>query len=115
MAMKQDEKIELINFLAFVHNKLTRLSIRLFVQGQDTTEIDKARNRLNKEIDKLRTEIAKQWRGSADNLMQDLRKLNEKAQGIIRDLDQAADKAAKITKVLKLFDEGLNKIKGVIV
>jgi len=113
--MKQDDKVELINYLAFVHNKLTRLSIRLFVQGEDTTEIDKARNRLNREIDELRAEIAKQWSGQAGNVMRDLRKLNEKAQSIIRDLDQAANKAEKITKVLSLFDKGLNQIKGLIV
>jgi predicted nucleic acid-binding Zn-ribbon protein len=113
--MKQDDKVELINYLAFLHNKMTRLSIRLFVQGEDTTEIDKARNRLNKEIDKLRTDIAKQWRGRAENVMGDLRKLNNRAQTIIRDLDQAADKAQKVTKVLSLFDKGLNLVKGLIV
>lgn len=40
--MKQVDKIELINYLAFVHNKLTRLSIWLFVRDEDTTDIDKA-------------------------------------------------------------------------
>ena len=113
--MKQEDKIELINYLAFVHNKLTRLSIRLFVDGEDTTAVDKARNRLSKEIDKLRTDIAKQWSGQAQNVMADLRKLNDKAQAIIRDLDQAADKAQKVTKVLGLFDKGLNLVKGLIV
>lgn len=112
--MKQEDKIELINYLAFLHNKLTRLSIRLFVQGEDTTEVDNARNTLDKEIDKLRADIAKQWDGQAEDLMRDLRKLNDKAQTIIRDLDEAANKAERVTKVLGLFDTGLNLIKGVI-
>ncbi len=112
--MQQEDKIELVNYLAFVHNKLTRLSIRLFVQGEDTTAIDNARNRLNKEIDKLRVEIAKEWNGQAEDIMRDIRKLNDKAQSIIRDLDKTANKAEKITKVLGFFDKGLNIIKGLI-
>ena len=112
--MVQEEKIELINYLAFVHNKLTRLSIRQFVAGEDTTDIDKARNRLAREIDKLRAEVARQWVGQATNVMADLRRLNDRAQSVIRGLDQAADKAEKVTKVLKLFDRGLNLVKGLV-
>lgn len=114
MAITMEDKIELINYLAFLHNKLTRLSVRLVVAGEDTTNVDKARDRLNKEIDELRTEIAKQWSGEAGVVMQDLKGLNARAQAIIRDLDSAANKAEKVTKVLQLFDEGLNLIKGLV-
>lgn len=112
--MNNNDKLELLNYLAFMHNKLTRLSLRLFVQGEDTTAVDKARKKLDNEIDKMRVEIAKDWQGSADALLQQLRGLNEQAQTVIRDLDSAADKAAKVTKVLKLLDKGLQLVKGLI-
>lgn len=112
--MNLEEKVELISYLAFVHNKMTRLSIELWAQDEDTTEIDKARSTLSDEIDDLRADIAKDWSGQAETVMADLRRLNDRAQGVIRGLDKAADKAAEVAKVLQIFDEGLTLVKDLI-
>ena len=112
--MNLEDKVELISYLAFVNSKMTRLSIELWARDEDTNEIDRARAKLSKEIDNLRADIAKQWSGRADHVMADLRRLNSRAQEVIRGLDEAADKAGKVTKVLNIFDKGLNLVKDLV-
>jgi len=112
--MTLDERIELLNYLAFLHNKLTRLALKLVALGEDPKPVDDACVQLEIEIRAMRAKIALQWQGDADAVILQLRLLNEQGQRIIRELDQSADRVGKVAKVLALFDQGLKLIKNAV-
>lgn len=111
--MTLEQRLELLNFLSFMHNKLTRLGLRLFALGEDTTTIDEARQQLEHEIDQLRSMLMNDWAGEADQIIAELRQLNEQAQRSIRNLNTTTDRLQKVARIIELFDEGLNLVKAV--
>lgn len=112
--MSLEEKVELLNYLAFIHNKLTRLSVHLYVLGEDSTEVDKARAKIDKKIDQLRIKIAEEWVGAAADVMHELRSLNKAAQNTIRELDRTTDRTSKVAKVIGIFDKGLKLVESLV-
>jgi hypothetical protein len=112
--MTLDERVELLNYLAFLHNKLIRLALKLVTLGEDPKPVDDACAQLEKEIRVMRAKIALQWQGDADSIIQQLRGLNEQGQTIIRELDRSADKVGKVAKVLTLIDKGLKLVRTTV-
>ena len=113
--MKTNDKLELLSYLIFIRGKLQRLSIELLIEGQDTSKVDKAEKKLAKQIDTLRSSMMQRWHGDANEIMAELRTLNDRAQGKIREMRNAINKAEKVSEVVKILDDGLNLISRILV
>jgi len=112
--MKKNEKLELLNYLIFIRGKLQRLSIELLVDGEDTSKVDAAEKKLAAQIDKLRSNLMQQWQGNAQNILTELRDLNQKAQGKIREMRNATNKADKVSEVVSILDKGLKLVSDLL-
>lgn len=112
--MQTNEKLELLRYLIFIRGKLQHFSIELLTLGQDTKPVDAAEAKLAADIDLLRSKVMQDWQGDAQAIMTQLRGLNEKAQDKIRDLRNAVDKAQKLTEFVKVLDQGLGLVAGIV-
>lgn len=112
--MKKNEKLELLNYLIFIRGKLQSLAIELTLEGQDSSRVEAAEKELATRIDQLRSRLMQQWHGDAGAVMSELRDLNEKAQGKIREMRNATNKAEKAGDVVKILDKGLNLISSIL-
>lgn len=112
--MTNDDKLELLRYLIFLRGKLQHLSIELLIEGVDTTSVDQAEQKLAQRIDTLRSQVMQNWVGDAQQIMTELRDLNDKAQAKIRDLRESADKAAKLSEFVGLLDQGLQLLAGLV-
>lgn len=112
--MNTNEKFELLKYLIFLRGKLQRLTIELMIEGEDTTEVEAAEKKLAVQIDALRANLMQQWQGDADDIMAELRGLNEKAQDKIRQMREATNKADKVSDVVGILDKGLKLVSGIL-
>lgn len=112
--MKKNEKLDLLNYLIFIRGKLQSLIIELMLEGQDTAKVEAAEKKLDTQIDQLRSKLMQQWQGDADTILAELRDLNEKAQGKIREMRNATNKAEKAGEVVKVLDKGLDLISSIL-
>ncbi|GAB4186891.1 MAG: hypothetical protein Tsb002_11710 [Wenzhouxiangellaceae bacterium] len=112
--MNTNDKLDLLRYLIFIRGKLQHLSIELLTMGQDTAQVDAAEKKLATDINLLRSKVMDDWSGNADNIMQQLRDLNEEAQGKIRELRSATDKAQKVTEFVAILDKGLGLLSGLL-
>ena len=108
--MTQDEKIALVNYLIFLRGKLQSLAIRLVMQGEDPSRVDAAEAQLAAKIARLRVNMMIAWQGDANQLLDELRSSNEKAQRQLRELEASQDKAEKLATILGLIDRGLASV-----
>ncbi|MCG8466182.1 MAG: hypothetical protein MI750_15230 [Xanthomonadales bacterium] len=113
--MNNDDKLALLRYLIFIRGKLQHLSLELLLEGQNTQAVDHAELQLATKIDELRSHLTQQWNGSANDIMLQLRALNEKAQNKIRDLRQASDKAKKLGEFMHIIDDGLQLVSDILV
>lgn len=112
--MTNDDKLALLRYLIFLRGKLQHLSIELLIEGVDSTSVDQAEQQLAQRIDILRGQVMQDWLGDAQQVMGELRDLNDKAQAKIRDLRSAADKAAKLSEFASVLDQGLQLLAGLV-
>lgn len=112
--MTQNDKLELLRYLIFIRGKLQHLSIELLTLGQDSSQVDEAENKLAQRIETLRGQVMQDWQGDANQIMDQLKALNEKAQNKIRELRNAVDKAQKITDFVQILDQGLALVTGLV-
>ena len=108
--MTQEEKLELVRFLIFLRGKLQNLSIELLMLGEDPAQVDAAEKKLAGHINRLRINLMQNWQGNAANLMDDLRKRNERAQRRLRELKESRDRAGKIADILAEIDQGMQTV-----
>lgn len=112
--MTQDEKIALVNYLIFLRGKLQSLAIKLVMLGEDPSKVDEAEEQLAAKIARLRVNMMQQWQGDANQLLDELKRSNAKAQRHLRDLEGAQDKAEKLARILGLIDQGLASVARLI-
>lgn len=105
--MTPREKLDFVNYLIFLRGKLQGLAIKLALEGEDHSEVDRAEERLAEVIRRLRVNIMQQWQGDAVLVTQELRDLNAKAQKKVRDLDRSIRKAEKVAEIVNIIDNGL--------
>ena len=113
--MTPREKLDFVNFLIFLRGKLQSLAIRLALDGQDHSEVDKAEESLAEIIRRLRVSIMLQWQGDAVEVMKELRVLNNKAQQKVRELEDTVNKAEKVADILSIIDKGLAAVSKLVI
>lgn len=112
--MTPREKLDFVNFLIFLRGKLQSLAIRLALEGQDHSEVDKAEENLAEIIRRLRVSIMQQWQGDATAVMKELRTLNNKAQKKVRELENTIKKVEKVSEIITIIDDGLTAVSKLV-
>jgi len=113
--MESNDKLELLRYLIFIRGKLQHLSIELLIKGQDSSQIDTVEKKLAADIDMLRAKVMQSWNGDAQQILSELKALNEKAQDKIRQLRKAVNKAKKLTELVSLLNQGLSLLSGLVI
>ena len=112
--MESHDKLELLRYLIFIRSKLQHLSIELLIKGQDSSQIDTIEKKLASDIDTLRAKVMQTWNGDAQQILTNLKNLNEKAQDKIRQLRKTVDKVQKLTELVSLLNQGLSLLSGLV-
>ena len=107
-----NRKLEILRFLVFLYGKLIQLSLRLELEGLDTTDVRAKEAEAQKLIDALRADMFRDWSGSADTVMRDLREINNTAQRKVRELEDAVDKVGKVADILGTIDRAIQLVSG---
>jgi hypothetical protein len=112
--MTKDEKYALMKYLIFQRGKLQGLSIKLDQMGENADPVDGKEQELGKRIKKLRRSLMRDWQADSDDLMAELRGLNDRAQRRVRELEDSQDRVAKVGEILGFIDRGLGAISGLL-
>ena len=112
--MTPREKLDFVNFLIFLRGKLQSLAIKLALEGEDHSKVDKAEEQLTEIIRRLRVSIMQQWQGDATVVMQELRALNKKAQQKVRELERTVEKIEKVGEIVAIIDKGLAAVSKLV-
>lgn len=107
-----DEKLKVLNFLVFQYGKLINLAVILEQQGLDSSEAREREKEAMQKIDKLRSEMFRTWNGQTQQLMTELRAINQSAQRKVRELKSAVDKVGKVASILGEIDRALALVAG---
>lgn len=113
--MQNDGKLNLLKYLIFLRGKLQHLSIELLIEGQDTTKVDAAEQKLVTQINLLRSKVLDDWQGDAAEVLSELQELNTKAQDKIRQMRSAVNKVEKVTELVTILDKGIKLVAGLVV
>jgi hypothetical protein len=107
-----DRKMEILGFMVFLYGKLITLAVTVERAGEDSTDVRAREKKASEVIDDLRSDMFRKWNGQADQVMADLRAVNENAQRKVRDLESAVDKTGKVADILGVIDRAISLASG---
>jgi septal ring factor EnvC (AmiA/AmiB activator) len=105
--MTKARKRSLLRALGTSYAKGTDLAALLWLQGNETEaqSVERRNRELRSEIDALRRELWRDWRGNAESLESQVRNLNRKLQARIRQIERRVEAAQHLVRGLDLLDE----------
>ena len=102
--MNTNEKLALLDKLTYCHNRISYAMACCNDKGQDTGELQKRLDSLDSEIDRLRSELDKDWIGDADGLKADFDHANAEIDICINNIKMDVAIAQNIVKLLGYVD-----------
>jgi hypothetical protein len=114
--MTKEQKRSLLRALGTSYGKATDLAALLWLQGKEAEarSVERRNAELRRAIDRLRSAIWEEWRGSATALQSRIGGLNRKLQTRIREIERGIRAAQGLVKALEVLDE-LIQITGALI
>ena len=123
-----DEKRQLLQEALRTQGKLIDSELQLELQAQGAgidpaqkqaiedqlAQVREQIDRLSATINTLRARIAEQWSGEAEDLIPKLKEANGRIQDRIREIDQAAATAQKVSQILELAVSVVGLVESVL-
>ncbi len=105
----KEDKASIVDNLIITKRKGHALEIDLMFKGkdEDAKKVKKKTEELSKKIDLLLAALMKEWIGSAEPLIQKIKKTNAGLQKAIRDIKKDVETAKNVVKALGYLDEAV--------
>ena len=116
MAISRENKEAIVDALIQAKRKAQRLALTLRFQGraEDAKKVERKVRRLAARVDDLIAMAMESWVGSAQLLLEQMRKTNTALQASLRDVRKKKDVAKKVVKALERLDDLIDVAKGVL-
>ena len=104
---KQGEKLDVIKKLQAIRDKLDRLFLPLTFGGHadEAVKVEAKSQELGDQISDLLGQVIDEWVGSAQSVVDKLRKANDKLQANVREIEKDTDTAKNVVKLLGHVDD----------
>ncbi|MEJ2345020.1 MAG: hypothetical protein P8076_03200 [Gammaproteobacteria bacterium] len=108
--MTDDDKLAIINELIRMRSKVLQASMTMKLNGEDATDLETAEQKLEDEIQTLRTALQQDWQGAAAEVRRELSNAGARVQRRIRDIEHDIKRAEKAVEVLGQVEGVLAKL-----
>lgn len=107
-------KMRVLAELRRIRAKGEKLELELIIQGEaaEAAKVKQTTRRLVRRIDDLLAAMLREWAGQAATVQDEMRRLNARLQGRIRDIGKKIEVAEKVVEAIGMIDDAAQLAAG---